>query len=387
MELKKEILNELIDIRRYLHMHPEIGFSTENTISFIKRKITDLNFDKTKINLKIHEINHSLIVIFSTCNNGKIIGLRSDIDGLSLKEENNTPYKSTNDYMHACGHDAHTAILLTVLLYLLKNPHLINGTIKFIFQAAEEGPNEGGAYYLANHYLLSDVDEFYALHVNSEIDSGIIAIRKGPIMAESNAFKIEIFGKSTHIGLYHQSIDALKIGIKIIQEIESIKTSIIAPSIPCIISIGSFQSGSLPNIISNYTKIEGTVRTFNQNVKQIIIEKIKQITKSKCDLYNANYQINFNTGYPPIINSNKSFEFILNVAKDINVPVKILDEPFFFSDDFSRYLINEKGAYYFLGTKKDLPIPLHSSFFDINEDAMYIGFLMHLQTIIKFFNN
>lgn len=385
MNEKNEILKELITIRRHLHKNPEIGFETAETKKYIKEKLAEIKFDTTKITMTIHEIQHSLIVIV-TNNQGRVLGLRADIDALELKEENTFNYKSKNNYMHACGHDAHTAILLVTISQILKEPHLINGTIKFIFQTAEEGPDDGGAYYLAQHEIIKNLDEIYALHVNSELETGTIALKAGPMMAESNAFKIELFGKSAHIASYHNGKDALKIGTSIVTKIDSIKTTDISPNIPCVIAIGSFQSGTSPNIISNYTKIEGTIRTFDKQTKETIIERIKNIVKTNCADNNINYEIKFNAGYPPIINNPELVEQITKIAKTIPIKGKIIQDHLFICDDFSRYLEHIKGVYYFLGTKKDFPIPLHSSKFDLDEQAMYLGYLMHMKTITHFFN-
>ena len=171
-------------------MNPEIGFNTHKTKEYIINKIKEANYDSKLINLEIIEIHDSLIITLST-KKSKILGFRADIDALEIKEQNNFYYKSKNDYMHACGHDAHTAILLYLIIDLLNHPRDLNGTIRCIFQSAEEGPGNGGAYYIFNHPLIKEIDYFYALHVNSELDRNSLYFKNDYIMSSSNTFKIE----------------------------------------------------------------------------------------------------------------------------------------------------------------------------------------------------
>ena len=195
-------------------MYPEIGFDTKNTKNYIISKIKEVKYNKEIIKLDIIEIYDSLIITLKT-KESKILGFRADIDGLEIKEQNNCNYKSTNNYMHACGHDAHTSILLFLIIDILNHPEILQGTIRCIFQTAEEGPGCGGAYYLYNHNLIKEIDYFYALHVNSELKRNSIFYNDSFLMASSTTFKLELFGKESHITRFQEGIDVLKKGILI----------------------------------------------------------------------------------------------------------------------------------------------------------------------------
>ena len=364
-------IKELIKYRRHLHKYPEIGFETTNTINFIFNEINNIDYNKDKIKLLINKINNNLIVTLST-KNSNILGFRADIDALEIKETNNISYKSTNNYMHACGHDAHTAISLRVITYLLENPTILNGTVRFIFQNAEEGPNEGGAFHLIENDLIKEITSIFALHVNSELEPFTIYYRYNEIMAQSNMFKIELFGKSSHITRFKEGIDVLKIGIKIYNKIMNLTKK-------DLIYIGKFNSGVSSNIVSEYTKIEGSIRTFHLQNYRYIYKKIGQIIKRYSK--NNKYKISYNNGYPPVINNKQLTDLLINCSNNLNINIKYLKKPFLLSDDFSRYSVNSQICYFFIGTKLNKNTPLHSSNFTINEDALKTGFDIFIELI------
>ena len=357
-------IKELIKYRRHFHKYPEGGFNTENTINYIVDILNNIHYDKNIINLLINRLDNNLIVTLST-RSSSILGFRADIDALEINEETNLEFKSTNNYMHACGHDAHTAIALRVITYTLNNPSILNGTIRFIFQNAEEGPDNGGAYYLINNTLIKEIETLYALHVNSELEPNIVYYRYNEIMASSNCFKIELFGKASHITRYNDGVDVLKIGIKIYNRINKIKTK-------DLIYIGKFNSGIATNIVPEYTKIEGSIRTFYLSNFRYIYYLINQIVKRYTK--NIKYHISYNNGYPSVINNKDAVDLLLKCCNKQNIKYSLLNKPFLLSDDFSRYSKNSKICYFFIGTKLINSTPLHSSKFMINEDALKAGF-------------
>ena len=369
-------INKLIEYRRYLHKYPEIGFNTRNTKDYIISKINEIDYDSKKIKLDILEVSDSLIITLST-KKSTILGFRTDIDGLEITEENDCSYKSTNNYMHACGHDAHSAILLYLIVDILNNPTHLNGTIRFICQTAEEGPDNGGAYYLYNHPLIQEIDYFYALHVNSELDSNTIYYKEDYIMASSTTFRIELFGTSSHITRSNEGIDVLKKGILIYNEINNITIK------DSLIYIGKFNCGTSTNIVPSHLIIEGSIRTFDENILELIKSNIYNIVLKYCS--NCKFNIEYNSGYPSLNNNIESLNLLIECCNLINCNIYKLDKAFYLSDDFSRFSKHNKICYFFLGTKKDKSVPLHSSAFDINEESLILGYHIYKKIISEYF--
>lgn len=378
---KMLIINRLISIRRYLHQNPEIGFNTSNTISFLKEQIIRANVFSTPLDMVT--IKGSLIVTIDSFNSSKpVLGFRSDIDALKIKELNNVSYRSTNSYMHACGHDAHTSILLNTIIYLLEHPKLIKNKLVFIFQAAEEGPGNGGAYYLVNHKIVRNIDYLFNVHINSTLDTSKIYLKDNILYSSGTTFRIKIFGKSSHVNNYNQGIDALKIALNVVSKINSIKTTYLSPIDKSIIMVNKFTSGTSTNIVSSSSIIEGTIRYFDSSSLSLIKNKIDDILKSET----LNYEIKYNNGYPAIINNSKLFNFCNFILKHSKIKYEIIDEPFYLTDDFSRYNQNSKCFYYLLGSKTSRQTVLHSPDFELDETSMFTGFLFNL-LIIKNINN
>ena len=368
-------IKKLIEYRRHLHKYPEIGFNTKNTINYIVKIINSISYNQEKIKLNICEVENSLIVTLKT-KESTILGFRADIDALEIVEKNDVIYKSINSYMHACGHDAHTAIALRVIIHILENPNLLNGTIRFIFQNAEEGPNEGGAYHLINNPLIKEIESIFALHVNSELEPFCIYYKKNSIMAASNTFKIELFGKSAHVARFNEGIDVLDVGMRIYKKLKEI-------SIDGLLYVGKFESGKATNIVPSYTLIEGTIRTFETREFNRIKEIIYKILKEE-STYNE-FSISYNNGYPSIINNSELVNLLIKSSTNKNIKICKLENAYLLSDDFSRYQINSNICYFFIGTKKNQPLVLHSDIFDINEDSLVVGYKILLE-LIKNYN-
>lgn len=364
-------IKELIEYRRHFHKYPEIGFNTGETIKYIIGILNNIEYNKDIISLKLNRIDNNLIVTLST-KPSTILGFRADIDALKIKEETSLEFKSTNNYMHACGHDAHSAITLRVITYLLNNPCILNGTVRFIFQNAEEGPDNGGAYYLMDNNEVKEIETIYALHVNSELEPNTVYYKYNEIMASSNCFKIELFGKASHITRYNEGIDVLKVGNKIYHKINKIKTN-------NLIYMGTFNSGTTTNIVPDYTKIEGSIRTFYLSDFRYIYYKISQIVKRYSK--NNKYLISYNNGYPSVINNKDSVDLLVRCCNKINLKHILLNKPLFLSDDFSRYSKNSRICYFFIGTKFINNTPLHSSNFMIDEKSLKTGFDIYLELI------
>lgn len=367
------ITNEyLVNIRRKLHQVPETEFDLGNTLNVVKRELD-------KMNLKVFENygKSSIVALIEGKNKGKTIALRADMDALPIIEENECEYKSKNEgKMHACGHDGHMAMLLGAAEILCRNKDTLNGNVKLIFQASEEGPGSG-AKLLANDGVLDDVESIVALHLTNEFPVGVLAANVGPAMASARKFDIDIIGKGGHAGLPHEAVDAIALTVKLINDIQYIISRETDPFESAVINIGTINGGFASNVIAEKVSISGTIRTYSLELESKIMKKIKNLLDSMALVNGAKYEFNYNDGLPPLYNDeeivNKISEAALTAA---GRKLEILKKPKMGSEDFVYYLEKTKGCIIWLGggnKDKGFDKSLHNSRFDFDENALKIG--------------
>ncbi len=376
----KELNEYLINTRRHLHMHPETGFNCVNTSKFIEAELKSFKVDKIE-----HAGKHSLVATIIN-GKGKTIGLRADFDALNITEETNLEFSSKNEgVMHACGHDAHTSMLLTTCKYLAENKDKWQGTVKFIFQEAEEGPDPGGAYYIVNSNILDDVEEFFALHVSPGFETGELAINYGNALAAADTINVEFEGVGTHAAYPHLGVDPIVMQADFIMSIQSIVSRKVDPFKTAVVTIGMVKSGTTFNIIPDKAYLSGTVRTFSNEVRDLIEKKLKVIAQAVATKHDGSCKVEYIRGYDPTVNSNDSVEKIINSGKEIFDKITILDEASMGAEDFSRYINLKKGAIAWLGVKhKDIEnFNIHNSKFNLNEEALIKGCKLFINIVMK----
>ena len=267
-ELKQKIIHEareletyIIKSRRYIHMHPETLYEEENTAEFIEDELRKMTLQPRRI------AGTGVLAVIDGSSNKDTTALRADIDALNIPEASNVDYKSQNQgKMHACGHDAHTAMLLGAAKLLIKNQKYLSGRIKLIFQPAEEGG--GGAQKIVEEGHLKDVDTIFGMHVWSPLPSGYIGIRKGTIFASSDRFTIRITGKGGYAAAPRQTIDPTSVLVDIYNALQKLIPREVSPFEHTVLSLPSLEASDAHNIISNQTKIRGTLRTMNPEVRE-----------------------------------------------------------------------------------------------------------------------
>ena len=374
----ESLKGELLSWRRHIHMYPELSGKENKTASFIVEKLRSFGIEEIYENFA----GTPSVVAYIRTPKGKdkkAIGLRADIDALPIEEKNEVPYRSeVKGVMHACGHDAHTAMLLGAakILSLYKN-HL-NRDVKLIFQSCEEYPPCSGAKKLVEAGVCDDLEAIFAQHVYPELPSGTIGSRKGAMMAAADFFKIELIGKSAHASKPHMGIDPILMAAQVINSIHHIVSRKISPFEPAVITVGKIKGGYAPNQIPDEVFIEGTVRTFNEELRRNIVEWLEKAVWGTTLAYGGAYKFDYIEGYPPVINNPQMVEFGKKITLKLlgeNSYVQ-LKEPSMGGEDFAYYLKKTKGAYFRLGTRneeKGIIHPLHSAYFDIDEDILPIG--------------
>ena len=298
------IMEDVISVRRHLHMHPEIGFDTKNTEKLVREQLE-------REEIEILPAKMGVIGRIRGKDSERFVALRADMDALCLQEENEVSYRSqVPNKMHACGHDGHTAMLLGAAKLLNRHKDQLPADVLLIFQPAEEGPNLGGARImladLQEKGLAEKVSSIYGLHLMNDYPTGTVASKPGAMAASTDEFTIRITGRGGHAGQPDKSIDALSIGAKVVSAMESFMSRRINPFDPAVFSVGIFQSGSAINIIAETAKIAGTLRCQNEETREYILHNMHQIAEGICSAYGASCHIDVLHGLPPLINDERT---------------------------------------------------------------------------------
>lgn len=367
----EQIYPEIVEIRRDIHMHPELSFQEVRTPKLIAEYHKKLG----------HEVRTSVgqrgvVAKLVGGKPGRTVALRADFDALPIHEENEVPYKSkVPGVMHACGHDAHTAIVLGIAKVLSAYKEDIEGNIVFIHQHAEEGL--AGARYMVEDNCLDGVDAIFATHMENYAPVGEVHYTHGYILGASDGFEIDIFGKGGHAAFPHDTKDPVVIGSQLVCNLQQIVSRRVDPLKSAVVTIGSFHSGEARNVIGNHAKIKGTVRVFDEDVRKDIKRSIEQITSHTCQMADATYKLDYEHGYPSTWNHPKETDILVNAAKKVVGDKRVVKyEPNMGAEDFSYYLQKVPGSYFFTGSaneEKGFIYPYHHPKFDIDEESLLVG--------------
>ena len=369
------IKEELIEVRRTLHQYPELGFEETNTSKFIKEFLT-----KEGIEFKEFAGTGVCGIIKGTKEgiNNKVIGLRADIDGLPMQDKKSCSYASKiNGKMHACGHDGHTTILLGAAKLLNKNKDKFNGTVKLIFEPAEE--TTGGAKVMISEGVLKDpaVDVMCGLHVEEVLDAGMIMVKRGTVNAASNPFTITIKGSGGHGAYPDTAVDPIVIASHVVTSLQSIVSREIKPVNPAVVTIGSIHGGTAQNIIPSEVKLGGIIRTMTNEDREFAKRRLKEIVNGICTTFRGSAEIEIEESYPCLYNDDNMVEILEASAKNIigSENVKVQKNPKLGVESFAYFANEVPSVFYFLGIRneeKGIIHSAHNSLFDIDEDALPI---------------
>ncbi len=373
--------NYLVHLRRQLHMYPEIGFELEKTLELVRKELDDIGVEYNE-----DYGRSSIVATVNGDKKGLTICIRADMDALPINEENNLPYKSQNDgAMHACGHDAHTAIALGTLKKIYEMRSRIPCCVKFIFQSAEEYTTSG-ASLMVKDGVMSSADCIISLHCDPSYECGTIGLSSGVQNAISDGFKLEFFGKSAHVAKRENGVDAIMMAIKAYTNIQLMLSHEISATEPVIFNAGSFHGGTANNVICDKAELFCTLRTVSEESAERILSKIKLICSSEAKISGGKFKLTKIKHYPLLSNDAKITELIAIAAKKVigkeNIMPKAID---MIGEDFSYYTAEKPGAMFRLGVRNSnagITEELHSSRFNIDEDAMEIGVKIFVRFIL-----
>jgi amidohydrolase len=386
-ESAEEIAPGVIADRRYLHQHPELGFHEENTARLVVERLRALNLDELQTGIAKTGV---VGILHGGKGPGKTVLLRADMDALPIEEENDVPYRSeTAGVMHACGHDAHTAMLLGAARVLARRRDAFAGTIKFVFQPSEEA-NGGGARPMIAAGVMENphVDAAFGIHVGSNIPVGVVTVCAGPVHAAADTARVTIRGLGGHAARPQMAIDPIVIGAHCIVALQSLVSREVNPLSPAVITVGTLHAGTVSNVIPEDAHFEATVRTFDEQTRALLAERIPQVVRGICETFRATAEVEYTLGYPPLVNNAEMAALVREVALEVVGPERVQDsEPGMGAEDMSYFLNAVPGAFYRLGVRNEATGKTyghHHPRFDIEEDALATGVAMHAAVALRY---
>ncbi|MCS6812525.1 MAG: M20 family metallopeptidase [Cyanobacteria bacterium] len=376
---------QLVTWRRHLHQFPELGFREQMTAEYITRQLEAWGLD-----YKAGIAQTGIVATIAGTQPGKVLAIRADMDALPIHEENEVPYRSQHEgKMHACGHDGHVAIALGTAYYLARHRQDFRGTVKIIFQPAEEGP--GGAKPMIEAGVLRnpDVDAIIGLHLWNVLPLGTVGVRAGALMAAVELFRCTIQGKGGHGAMPHQTVDSIVVAAQIVNALQTIVARNVDPIDAAVVTVGELHAGTAENVIADSAFMRGTVRYFNPALQGFFHQRIEQVIRGICDSHGATYHLDYWGLYPPVINDAGMAALVRSVAETVvETPAGIVPEcQTMGGEDMSFFLQEVPGCYFFLGSanpNKNLAYPHHHPRFDFDETALGMGVEIFVRCAEKF---
>ena len=379
----KLIADEITSFRRELHKIPEIGLNLPKTRDFVTAKL-----DEWGVKYQTFENHSAVVAVIGNCTD-KVLAIRADMDALPIKEEIESDYMSTNENMHACGHDAHAAILLGVAKILKANEDQLKGTVKLFFQPGEEGPG-GAAPMIADGCLLDPpVKRVMGLHVDPEAPVGKVTFFPKVRSASSTAVTIIVHGKSCHGAQPQTGVDAVLAGAHVVTALQNLVSRTVSPTDPVVLTIGQFNAGTKGNIVAGTAEMHGTLRAMSLETRDLMKERIRKVAESTAALYGATVEVTIQDSNLPVIPHGPSNRRMLAVAREAlgEENVIVAKEPVMTAEDFCYFLNEVPGTFFDLGTTApdcQWPQTLHNDRFTPDESCIKTGILLEVLGALAF---
>ena len=346
-EVRDSFGEDIISLRREIHREPELGFETRKTAEKVLAALDGLPLD-----VQTGVAENGLVATLKGGGEGPTVALRADMDALPIYEETGLPFASETDgKMHACGHDGHTSMLVGAARALCED-HLrerLNGTVKFVFQPAEEGG--GGGQVMVEEGVVDGVDSIFALHLWPGLEFGKAATKAGPIMAAADAFEMTIKGKGGHGAMPHMTVDAVAIAAQVVTVLQTVVAREVNPVEPAVLTVGEIEAGTAFNIIPETARLGGTVRTVDADLRQRMPERIEELARGVARGMRGDAELNYRFSYPVTRNDAGAAGLALNVAKELFGEDRAVEveHPSMGGEDFAFFLEELPGAYIWLG--------------------------------------
>jgi len=369
----QEILDDVIRWRRLIHRRPEFGFAEHETSRLVETELRAAGIDVRRV------LDTGVVGTLTGARRGKTLALRADMDALPIDERAPLDFKSeTPGAMHACGHDAHTAMLLGAAVSLARERERLAGTLKFFFQPAEEGPGGAKPMIEAGVMRSPDVDAIVMLHVWPTLPAGAIGVRPGAMTASCDDFDIDVNGRGGHGGYPHDAIDTIPVAAEMVLALQSIVSREIDPVRAAVVSIGRIEGGYRRNVIADRTKLSGTLRCLDEDVRRGVPERIQRIVGGVAAAHRAKASVRFEYGYPSVHNDPELTAAVIDIARRVPLvrEVRELSQPTMGAEDFAYFAQTAPGCMIRLGCASPGdpdPASLHSPDFRLDENALPVG--------------
>jgi amidohydrolase len=383
----KGVLDDTIALRRRIHRHPEIGLTLPRTQATILEALDGLGLD-----IRTGTRTTSIVGRLTGGRPGPTLLLRADMDALPLREDTGLAFASEVDgAMHACGHDAHVAMLVGAARVLARRRASLAGSVLFMFQPGEEGYH--GARVMLEEGLLeggSAPTGAFALHVTHRQAPGVIATRPGPTMASGDTIQIVVRGKGGHASAPHDCLDPIPIACEMVQAFQTLVTRRVSVFDPAVLTIAKIEAGTTRNVIPETASLLGTVRTVSETTREQMLAGIRRVAEGVAAAHGAEVSVDLVRGYPVTVNDARFAGFVLDTARELLGPDRTheMRHPVMGSEDFSYVLQRVPGAMANLGTRPDTgtAFPNHSNRMLVNESALAAGIAMHVAVALRFFD-
>jgi len=393
IDQKVEALKEeLIRIRRDIHQHPELGNREFRTSALVAEHLRKLGLEVTTGVAKT-----GVVGLLRGGKPGVTVVVRADMDALPITELNQVPYASVNQgVMHACGHDVHTTIGLGVATVLSQLKDELPGTVKFIFQPAEEGSptgERGGAELMVEEGVLENpqVSAAFGLHVMPHLKVGTIGLISGAALASSDQFEATILGKMSHAATPAEGVDAIVVAAQVISALQTMVSRNIDPRYPVVCTVGVIKGGNRFNILADKVTLQGTVRTLNNEIREAVPSIMERIIQGITSAMGANYQFQYRMGPPVTVNNPELTEEMAEIIESVVGKGNLLRPlPLTVAEDFSYYAQKVPGLFLFLGVRneaKGIVHPLHNPNFDVDEDCLILGVKLMTNIVVDYLNS
>nr|WP_285876976.1 M20 family metallopeptidase [Fictibacillus phosphorivorans] len=386
--MAESIKHRIIEYRRHLHQFPELSFNEFQTADFVADILEENNIEVLR-----NVAETGVVGLIKGDTPGRTIALRADMDALPIQEQTNLKFSSKNPgVMHACGHDFHTSILLGAAILLNQHRHLINGTIKLIFQPGEEKLT--GAKKMIEKGVLTnpDVDAIVALHCWPDLPAGKIGIRKGPITAAAVFIEITIHGKAGHAAHPHKCVDPIVIAGQVVSTLQTVISREVAPTDPAVLTIGKINGGTAPNVIPSSVQLSGMIRTVSPDLQKRMPDIINRVVTKTAESMNGEAEVSYTMATPPLISDDSMVELIDRVVTETlgEDSLVYLENPSLGSEDFSFYAEQVPGVLFRLGTHNESEaskLSLHHAGVLFEEDALTTGVSVMCEAAVHYLNS
>src|SRR5712692_9675197 len=381
----ESILDDTIQLRRRIHRHPELGLTLPRTQGAVLDALDGLDLD-----VRTGQRTTSVVARLAGARPGPTILLRADMDALPMPEETGLPFASeVNGAMHACGHDAHTAMLVGAARLLARRRDSLAGSVLFMFQPGEEGYH--GARVMIEEGLLDGEDApsgAFAMHVTHRRPAGVISAKPGPTAAAADTIRMIVRGQGGHASAPHDCLDPIPIACEIVQALQTMVTRRVHVFDPAVVTIAKIEAGTTRNVIPETATLLGTMRTVSEATRESVLAGVRRVAQGVAAAHGAEVDVEITRGYPPTVNYERFAGFVLDTARDLLGPdgAQQASNPMMGAEDFSYVLQRVPGAMANLGTRPDSgpAYPNHSNRMLLNESALATGVAMHAAVALRF---